>query len=80
MPRLFTGIELPEEIVARLSTMRAGLSGAHWIDPGNYHVTLRFVGDISDREANNFADALADIHFDSFDVEISGLGLSLIHI
>ena len=74
MPRLFTGIELPEEIVARLSTMRAGLSGAHWIDPGNYHVTLRFVGDISDREANNLADALADIHFDSFDVEISGLG------
>ena len=42
MPRLFTGIELPDEIVRRLSMMRAGLSGAHWIDPDNYHITMRF--------------------------------------
>jgi len=74
MPRLFTGIELPEEIVWRLSTLRAGLSGAHWIDPGNYHITMRFAGDIACEEANHFADALCDIHFDSFDIELSGLG------
>ena len=48
MPRLFTGIELPGDVVERLSMLRAGLSGAHWIDPDNYHITMRFVGDISD--------------------------------
>jgi RNA 2',3'-cyclic 3'-phosphodiesterase len=74
MPRLFTGIELPEDIVWRLSMMRAGLSGAHWIDPENYHITMRFAGDISDTEANHFADALLDVRFDSFDIELSGLG------
>jgi RNA 2',3'-cyclic 3'-phosphodiesterase len=74
MPRLFTGIELPEEIVWRLSMMRAGLNGAYWIDPENYHITMRFAGDISDAQANHFADALADIRFDSFDIELSGLG------
>ena len=74
MPRLFTGIELPEEIVWRLSILRAGLYGAHWIDPDNYHITTRFAGDVSDAEANHFADALSDVRFDSFDIELAGLG------
>jgi 2'-5' RNA ligase len=74
MPRLFTGIELPEEVVWRLSMLRAGLSGAHWIDPDNYHITLRFAGDMPEAVANHFADALFDIRFDSFDIELSGLG------
>jgi RNA 2',3'-cyclic 3'-phosphodiesterase len=74
MPRLFTGIELPEDIVWRLSTIRAGLNGAHWIDPENYHITMRFAGDISGAQASHFADALADARFDSFDIELSGLG------
>jgi len=75
MPRLFTGIELPEDIVGRLSMTRAGLSGAHWIDPDNYHITMRFVGDIADAEANHFAEALLDVAFDSFEIELSGLGI-----
>ena len=74
MPRLFTGIELPDDIVRRLSMLRAGLNGASWIDPENYHITMRFVGDITDTQAADFADALADIHFDSFDLEMCGLG------
>jgi 2'-5' RNA ligase len=74
MPRLFTGIELPEDAVRRLSMLRAGLSGASWIDPENYHITMRFAGDIPDAQASHFADALADIRFDSFDLELSGLG------
>ncbi len=74
MPRLFTGIELPDEIVRRLSMMRAGLSGAHWIDPDNYHITMQFAGDIPDAQANDFAHALADVQFDSFEIELSGLG------
>jgi RNA 2',3'-cyclic 3'-phosphodiesterase len=74
MPRLFTGIELPEHVVWSLSMIRAGLNGAHWIDPDNYHITMRFVGDIPDAAANHFADALLDVHFDSFELEVSGLG------
>jgi len=74
MPRLFTGIELPEDAVSRLSGLRSGLSGASWIDVENYHITMRFVGDIADAQANDFADALADIRFESFDIELSGLG------
>jgi RNA 2',3'-cyclic 3'-phosphodiesterase len=74
MPRLFTGVELPDEIVWRLSMLRAGLNGAHWIDPDNYHITIRFCGDISDLEANYFAHGLSDVRFDSFEIELCGLG------
>ncbi len=74
MPRLFTGIELPEDLVRHLSMLRAGLNGAIWIDPENYHITMRFIGDITDAQANIFADALADVRFDSFDLELRGLG------
>ncbi len=74
MPRLFTGIELPEDIIWRLSMIGSGLYGAHWIDPNNYHITMRFVGDISDTEADHFAQALADVRFDSFELEVCGLG------
>jgi 2'-5' RNA ligase len=71
---LFTGIELPESISWRLSLLRSGLSGAQWIDPENYHITLRFAGDISDAAADNFVHALRGIAFDSFEIEVSGLG------
>ena len=59
MPRLFTAIEVPEMLRMRLSLLRAPLSGAKWVDPENMHITLRFAGDIDDRAADAFADALA---------------------
>lgn len=58
MPRLFTGLELPSEARLALSLKRGGLSGARWIDPENYHITLRFIGDVDNRTANEIAHAL----------------------
>ena len=46
MPRLFTGLEIPAHIGQELSTYRGGLPGARWVDPENYHITLRFIGDV----------------------------------
>ena len=58
MPRLFTGLEIPARVAAALSSLRGGLTGARWIDAANYHVTLRFAGDIDGRMADDFAHAL----------------------
>ena len=60
MPRLFTGIEIPAEIALALSSFRGGLPGARWIDPENYHLTLRFIGDIDERMADDVCSALGD--------------------
>ena len=48
MPRLFSGLEIPPEIAERLSFFRGGLPGARWIEPSDYHVTLRFLGDVDE--------------------------------
>jgi 2'-5' RNA ligase len=58
MPRLFTGIEVPPDIGFLLSLKRGGLSGARWIDPENYHITLRFIGDVDHKTANEVVDGL----------------------
>ena len=36
MPRLFTAIEIPETMRLRLSLLRAPLSGAKWVEPGEH--------------------------------------------
>ncbi|KKB78873.1 2'-5' RNA ligase [Devosia soli] len=58
MPRLFTGLEIPSDIGFLLSMKRGGLNGARWIEPENYHITLRFIGDVDNATANDVADNL----------------------
>ncbi|WP_445501178.1 RNA 2',3'-cyclic phosphodiesterase [Microvirga sp. G4-2] len=60
MPRLFTGIEIPAEIGLALSTYRGGLPGARWVDPESYHITLRFIGDVDERVADDVYSILGD--------------------
>ena len=73
MPRLFTGLEIPPDIGRTLSDLRGGLPGARWIDPENYHLTLRFIGDIDGASANEIASVLLRINRKPFDVTLRGL-------
>jgi 2'-5' RNA ligase len=73
MPRLFTALEIPPEIGQSLSLLRGGLPGARWIDPENYHVTLRFIGDIDDVLAREIALLLDKVKRKPFDVRFDGL-------
>ncbi|MCK1714750.1 RNA 2',3'-cyclic phosphodiesterase [Bradyrhizobium hipponense] len=73
MPRLFTGLEIPAEIGQTLSNLRGGLPGARWIDPENYHVTLRFIGDIDGISANEIASMLFRVNRKPFEVKVQGL-------
>ena len=74
MPRLFTGLELPAEVAERLSYLRGGLPGARWISAENYHVTLRFIGDVDMVAAEEIAEGLARIRRRTFTLRISALG------
>ena len=60
--------------ICRLVAAHGGLVGARWIDVGNYHVTLRFIGDIDARAADEIADYLVQVRRSAFAVEIAGLG------
>ncbi len=73
MPRLFTAIEVPPDIALHLSMLRGGLPGARWIDPENYHITLRFIGDIDCRTADEVAESLSRVERAPFDLRLCGL-------
>lgn len=59
MPRLFTALEVPSHVAESLARLRGGVPNARWIDVENYHVTLRFIGDVDDAFARDAANALA---------------------
>lgn len=73
MPRLFTALEVPERVGRELSLVRGGLAGARWVDPENYHVTLRFLGDIDGALAREVAAALDEVSRPALDISIEGL-------
>ncbi|MBK8456252.1 MAG: RNA 2',3'-cyclic phosphodiesterase [Phyllobacteriaceae bacterium] len=74
MPRLFTALEIPREAALSLSLLRGGLPGARWIDVENYHITLRFIGDVEGHVADEIADALDRVRRPSFMLTIAGVG------
>ena len=73
MPRLFTALELPETVVSQMALARGGVVGARWLEPEDYHITLRFVGDIDARAARDIAETLADIRRPKAHVRFEGL-------
>src|ERR1700722_14703637 len=73
MPRIFTGLEIPAEIGRELSMLRGGLPGARWIDPENYHVTLRFVGDVDDVLAREVASMLGMVRRTELELRFDAL-------
>jgi 2'-5' RNA ligase len=73
MPRLFTAIEIPPEVAADLASLRGGIPGARWVDPENYHLTLRFIGDVDDETAHDVIMMLAQVRRRAFELRFSGL-------
>jgi 2'-5' RNA ligase len=73
MPRLFTALEIPRHVGDSLAIMRGGLPGARWIDPDNYHLTLRFIGDIDGALARDIAGLLGRVQRRSFELRLDGL-------
>jgi len=74
MPRLFTALEIPRNAAMSLSLLRGGLPGARWIDVENYHITLRFIGDIDGRTADEVVDRLDRIDRPEFQLNLTGMG------
>jgi RNA 2',3'-cyclic 3'-phosphodiesterase len=74
MPRLFAALEIPHHAAMSLSLLRGGLPGARWIDVENYHLTLRFIGDVEHHVADEVANALDKVRRFEFRFGLCGLG------
>lgn len=73
MGRLFTAIELPSDIAIALEIMRGGIEGARWIDRENYHITLRFIGEVDGGMERELIDALNGVRCDHMELRLKGV-------
>jgi len=74
MLRLFVGISIPPELKLRVSMLCGGLPGAKWVDPGNLHVTVRFIGEVDEGRAADIDEAMQGIRAPRFSIELAGVG------
>ncbi len=74
MPRLFTGLQIPKTHAERLMLLRGDIITARWIRPENYHITLRFLGDVDRHVASDYIARLAEMSFEPFSLTIKGVG------
>ncbi|MEQ8326645.1 MAG: RNA 2',3'-cyclic phosphodiesterase [Parvibaculum sp.] len=74
MIRLFTALEISDEAAERLARLQRGLDGARWIERPDFHITLRFAGDVAEDVADDIDEALAEISMHPFEIELEGLG------
>jgi RNA 2',3'-cyclic 3'-phosphodiesterase len=75
MLRLFVGIEFPPELRLRLSLLQSGVAGAKWVDPGNFHLTLRFIGEVDEGIATDVDEALLRLKARPFSLQLAGAGV-----
>ena len=74
MIRLFVGLRPPAAIRAQLRALMGGIPGARWQDDDQLHITLRFIGDVDERAAEDAALALAQVHWPPLEVALEGVG------
>ena len=74
MMRLFVGLDLPWELRERLSLLAGGIPGARWLPPENYHITLRFIGEVAAHQAEEIDLALAGLRARGFSLSLTGVG------
>ena len=75
MLRLFVGIGFPPELKLRLSLLYSGIPKARWVDPGNLHLTLRFIGEISEAVAADVDETLLQLTGPPFSLQLAGTGV-----
>jgi 2'-5' RNA ligase len=72
--RLFVALAIPDAVAQRLFLLQAGIPGARWQTREQLHLTLRFIGEVDGREANDIDDALSAIASPRFPLALKGVG------
>lgn len=72
--RLFVALPIPDMVAQSLMLIQAGVPGARWSEREQFHLTLRFIGEVDGRDANTIDDALSAISAPKFTLALKGAG------
>lgn len=72
--RVFAALGLPPAVRDRLSALQRGVPGAAWRPAENFHITLRFFGEVDEPLAEELDAHLGAISSPPFDLTLKGAG------
>jgi RNA 2',3'-cyclic 3'-phosphodiesterase len=72
--RLFIGLDLPWSLKERLAVLGGGIPGARWVPAENYHMTLRFIGEVQAPRAEEIDLAMTALRGRAFSLTLAGVG------
>jgi len=72
--RLFTAVDLPDEVKQAIGRICTGIPGVRWLDPAQLHLTLRFIGDADAQLFAEIRDELGRIETKAFELSLRGVG------
>lgn len=72
--RLFVALSLPDQVRWQLRLLCGGLPTTKWVPSENFHITLRFLGELDGREMDYVDAALAGIRAPSFTLQLAEVG------
>jgi 2'-5' RNA ligase len=73
MVRLFVALPIDDGLRDQLAGLAGGIPGARWVPPENYHLTLRFIGEVENVLADELDEALGTIRAKPFDLTLRGM-------
>ncbi len=74
MPRLFIALHLPQTVKSGLMRLKTTIPTARWSDERQFHLTLRFLGDIANNQVGQIESALSHIALPTFEMSLNGVG------
>jgi 2'-5' RNA ligase len=72
--RLFVAIEFPEELRRRLAMIATGPREARWVPEENFHLTVRFIGEVNEDAMHEIVPALGEVLSEPFELTLAGAG------
>lgn len=72
--RLFTSIEIPQEIKAKICEFRRNIPGLRWVVDEQLHITINFIGECDKENFELLKSLLAEIKWTPFAIKLEGGG------
>ena len=72
--RAFIAYELPKEMKDEIYKRIPKFEGIKYVSKENLHITIKFLGDVDDKEINEYKNILNSMNFNKIQAKLGGIG------